>query len=185
MNECIGKFFIGEVKVIDDPKKLSRIKVHISELFNGIEDNFLPWFGLMRPIFRGSLSGEGFYSIPQIGSKVVCIFDKGDLNSGLVIGELFDNATKVDDTKFSPEVWGFIDENSTSLQVNTVERTLTITHQGVIITIDNAGKVNIVAPEVITTGTIADHLGTLDEMRSIFNLHVHSSIGTPPTTIMS
>lgn len=145
-DSLIGKYFIGEVKVNLDPNKLHRIKVFIPELFEGYADDDLPWFGCIRPIFQGNSNNTGWIAIPRVGSRVVCVFDKGNVNSGLVIGELMDSNNKIEvisDPNY-PECWGFRDENNTYLKVNTQTKLMELHHSsGTKIVIDVTGNTNV------------------------------------------
>lgn len=145
-DSLIGKYFIGEVKVNLDPNKLHRVKVHIPELFEGYAANDLPWFGCVRPLFQGNSNNTGWISIPRIGSRVVCVFDKGNINSGLVIGELMDSTNKIESVSDPdyPECWGFRDENNTYLKVNTNTKLLELHHSsGTKVEIDVTGNTTI------------------------------------------
>lgn len=142
--QLLGKFFIGTVKVNVDDLQLGRVKVYIEELFEGFLDEELPWFAISRPIFQGASSDIGWFAIPRVGSKVLCTFDKGNINSGIIIGELIDNTTKMSSygTNY-PEIWGFRDENNTYLKVNTQTKVLEAHHMGTTINISETGLLTI------------------------------------------
>lgn len=152
-DSLIGKYFVGEVKVNLDPNKLHRVKVHIPELFEGYAANDLPWFGCVRPLFQGNSDNTGWISIPRIGSRVICVFDKGNINSGLVIGELMDSANKIESISDPdyPECWGFRDENNTYLKVNTNTKLLELHHSSrTKLEIDESGNTTITVTGNIT-----------------------------------
>lgn len=139
----LGKLMVGTVKVNDDdPSHLRRVRVFIPELHDGIPDDHLPYFAVIRAVFRGASSGIGRFNVPQVGSKVLCIFDRGDKNSGFVIGEMEDGSSAVGgpaDADY-PNSYGFVDENGTYFQVDAKAGTAKFHHKGTVLTVDTAGN---------------------------------------------
>jgi hypothetical protein len=95
---------IGVVKNIIDPTRGGRIQVYIADFGSTNPDDSKSWttVGYMSPFFgatlpTGSTTGDGtylenpssygmWYSPPDIGSSVICIFVNGDINYGYWIG---------------------------------------------------------------------------------------------------
>lgn len=145
----VGKYFIGIVKFNNDDKQLGRIKVSIPELFEGYNDESLPWFAIVRPVFRGASNNVGYFHVPRIGTKVVCVFDKGNINSGLVIGEIVDNNSKMTGIESYPNGYGFIDEGGTYFKV-VPNISAELHHKGTTVNINSSGAVTINAASNIS-----------------------------------
>lgn len=95
---------IGVVKNIIDPTRGGRIQVYIADFGSTDPNDSNSWttVGYMSPFFgatlpTGSTTGDGtylenpssygmWYSPPDIGSSVICIFVNGDINYGYWIG---------------------------------------------------------------------------------------------------
>jgi hypothetical protein len=99
-----GKFFIGVVKDNKDPLECARIKVMIPELFDQFPDEDLPWAVVLRKVQNGSKMNISTLNVPDEGTRVVVMFDKGDVYSPLVVGELIGTNSKFDKT--SGQVFG-------------------------------------------------------------------------------
>jgi hypothetical protein len=63
------KIYLGEVVDINDPKKEGRARVKVFGLFDGIENEDIPWSTQVKPPSFGRLGG-GNISIPKLGSIV-------------------------------------------------------------------------------------------------------------------
>jgi hypothetical protein len=63
------KIYLGEVVDINDPKKEGRARVKVFGLFDGIENEDIPWSTQIKPPSFGRLGG-GNISIPKLGSIV-------------------------------------------------------------------------------------------------------------------
>lgn len=140
----IGKVFVGTVKYNADPSRISRVKVMVPELFDGYSVDDLPWMTVARPVFRGASANVGWHCVPRVGSQVLCTFDKGNINSGIVTHELVTANTQPTDLLDEyPDTWGWIDENGTKLEVNAASKILTLHHRGTTVVIDASGNVNV------------------------------------------
>lgn len=144
-----GKFFVGIVKVITDPESLGRVKVYIPELFENYKDENLPWFAIVRPVFRGASNNVGYLHVPRAGTKVICTFDKGNINSGLIFGELIDGGSKMSGIGSYPSGYGWIDESGTYFKV-IPNNTLEVYHKGTTVNINSSGAVTINAASNIS-----------------------------------
>lgn len=206
--KLVGKYFVGTVKVNSDPSQLSRVRVMIPELFDGYADTDLPWFTVARPVFRGASNNVGWHCVPRVGSKVLCVFDKGNINSGIVTHELVDAASKPTELLDSyPNTWGWIDENGTRLEVNAATKVLTLHHQGTTVIIDAAGNVDVhvvgnltgqvdgtmswhsngaatISSDAVLNGT-APTINLTGNTNIIGNINTTGASGTPGTVSMS
>lgn len=71
--------YIGTVKDINDPIKIGRCRVMVDILFDGIEDDDLPWAYPSYPNVFGKDGLGGAISVPKVGSIVRVKFINGDL----------------------------------------------------------------------------------------------------------
>ena len=100
----VGKHFVGEVVQNDDTGaadglRLGRVRVRVPELFGGIEDDDLPWAPVLRRVQNGALDNASTFHVPDVGSVVVVVFDKGDVYTPLVVGELVGKRTAFRETE--------------------------------------------------------------------------------------
>jgi len=79
-------WFIGEVKEIDDPKNLNRVRVLAYGFYDGVKNkgtstnpdwSDLPWATVMMPTTSASIKGVGGNHHLEIGSWVVGFFRDG------------------------------------------------------------------------------------------------------------
>jgi phage baseplate assembly protein gpV len=129
----LNKHFVGTVTAIAAPgtsmpngviTNVTKLQVHIPPLHQGIQNDQLPYFGILRPIFRGAKSNTGIYETPLVGSKVVVLFDNNDEKSGLVIGELLDGS--VTNSSFS-NAYGWQDEFGNTYKVDLTSGSISLT----------------------------------------------------------
>jgi len=76
----------GEVKDIDDPKKMFRVKVCVFDLFEGITVESLPWAEIVFPI--GARANEGAFTPLKVGDIVWVEFMGGDTRRPVVTGSV-------------------------------------------------------------------------------------------------
>lgn len=83
----LSGFYRGVVEDNNDPKKAGRVRVRIFGLHTeklikteteGIPVDELPWAEPCFPIYEGSVSGYGMWSIPLQGSHVMLFFENGN-----------------------------------------------------------------------------------------------------------
>ena len=142
--DLIGKKFVGTVVYNADPEKWARVKVSIKGLFDGYAVADLPWVAVPQPVFRGAMGGAGGLLVPRVGSKVMVVFDNGEINSGFVEGELVDkNSKRTALHENYPNTYGFVDENGTVFKVNTVTKVLTVAHQGSSVVLGASGNITV------------------------------------------
>lgn len=203
-DNALGRFFVAVVKI--NTESVGMIRCHVPGLTDGVSDGDLPKFALVRPVFRGVSGAIGYFSIPRVGTRVLVTFDGGNIDSGIVMGEVADGNGKPED--LVPGKWGFIDEAGTYIEV-VVGSTLKIQHQGALITIDASGNItgtsptnitwnattsftvnaplctinastatNVNSPTLTASNRILDAGGTksMDSMRGAFNSHVHNGV---------
>lgn len=78
-------FYNGRVVDRDDPDHLSRVRVEIFNLTEGIPTDKLPWYSVANTPTSSPNSKGG---IPSLGSEVVVQFPSDDIYNGLVIAML-------------------------------------------------------------------------------------------------
>jgi hypothetical protein len=81
-----------------DPRKLGRIQARIKGLFDGIEDEHLPWAIPTFGHVDGALGGDtdkrsGIFYVPKIGTKVLLSFPEGDAHHPRYSGYTVDEKT--------------------------------------------------------------------------------------------
>lgn len=172
----VGKHFIGEVVFNNDPLQLCRVKVMVSELFSGYTVEMLPWMTCMPGLFRGQTGKAsnlaqsprcGPIFVPRVGSRVVCVFDKGDINSGIIDREIIDGEMTNDQELLEdyPDTYGVCDENGTKIVVNTKQKRVRIKHRGALVELDVDGNIKI------------HTIGQMDmDIEGDLNLHSNSNI---------
>lgn len=139
----IGRVFVGTVKE-HDPDSKSRVRVYVPEI-HGDSEKF-PWMTVLRPVLRGAGGSAGWANVPRLDTKVLVIFDGGNINSGVVLGEITVGTTKSGLDVGEDKTWGFQDENSTRFEVNTEDGTLIIHHYGNKLTFDKDGNAKLEVP---------------------------------------
>lgn len=79
-NDLGSREWIGEVIETDDPLRMLRCRVRVFGLFNGLEDDQLPWaFPMYSSGFSSSEGGFGSFSVPKKGTFVRIRFNGGDI----------------------------------------------------------------------------------------------------------
>lgn len=136
-----GKFFSGVVKAHDTDQKL-RLRVYVEDLMQGWADEDCPWAGMGRPLMRGSMGAAGFYSVPRIGSRVLVMFDKGSIDSPIVLMELPDGQSKpVTLGENYPNRFGWEDENGNYLYFDVQTKFFKMKNQDATVTIQQNSDV--------------------------------------------
>lgn len=73
--------YIGKVVYNKDPDYSGRCKIRVYGIMDDIDDSMLPWFTpINNCVFSGA--GNGYLSIPKIGTYVRVKFANGDIYSG-------------------------------------------------------------------------------------------------------
>ena len=102
-DRLVGKYFVGVVVDNDDSEsedglKLGRVRVRIPEIFGEIPTAELPWASVLRRVQNGAIANVSTFHVPDVDSRVVVVFDKGDVYSPLVVGELVGSQTNFEET---------------------------------------------------------------------------------------
>src|SRR3972149_5375146 len=71
----------------NDPLKYGRIKAKIYPMLSEVSTENLPWCVPMYPIFEGAGNGIGYFAIPDVGTNVFIMFEQGDINQPVYMGE--------------------------------------------------------------------------------------------------
>jgi hypothetical protein len=95
--EKLHGFYMGVVEDNIDPLKAGRVRVRIHGIhseqtikdeLDGIPVDELPWAEPVLPIYEGSVSGFGIWSVPRQGSLVVLFFLNGNVFQPRYFGSL-------------------------------------------------------------------------------------------------
>jgi uncharacterized protein involved in type VI secretion and phage assembly len=168
----LGKFFVGTVRAHDPDPQVGRVRVHVPDLMEGYADEDCPWAGTVRPVFRGTNGAPGFHGVPRIGSRVLVVFDKGDINSPVILGELIDGAGKAGVLGENyPNRYGWEDENGNYLYYDVQTKVFKIKNENATITIQGNSDV-----EVETTANIKVNAGQNIDVTA--GAHVNVTAGT-------
>ena len=82
------QWFLGEVEINEDPEELGRVRVRVPEVHGTrVDANLLPWATPLRALYRGGLQHNGYYSRPDINSRIVVSFHRGSIYSPLYFAE--------------------------------------------------------------------------------------------------
>ena len=82
------QWFLGDVEVNEDPEKLGRVRVRVPEVHGTrVSKDLLPWATPLRALYRGGLKQNGYYSRPDVDSRVVVSFHRGSIYSPLYFAE--------------------------------------------------------------------------------------------------
>jgi hypothetical protein len=95
--EKLTGIFRGVVEDNNDPLKAGKVRIRIHGLhsanknksdIDGIPTEELPWAEPALPIYEGSVSGFGAFSVPLNGSQVAVYFENGNLNRPIYFASL-------------------------------------------------------------------------------------------------
>lgn len=150
------KIFTGDVVDNEDPEKLCRIKVSFPHLIEGAKED-LPWMYPLYPIGLGQSSKLSYFSVPEKGSKVMCIFPEGEIYFGYYVFHTRDEQSKPEIFLANyPFRYGFID-NKNYVMIDKKEDSWTMQWADVnifindgTITVTAAKNINLIAGENIT-----------------------------------
>jgi len=137
--------YVGTVMENNDPLKLSRVKVRVTELHgtpSEIPDSCLPWINQQPSISGG---GNSNFSIPEVGSTVKVEYPNSNVNFGYYSAGAItpSNRNTNFDTNY-PNAYGFSDSTGNVFKIDKVSKTMTITHSsGVTININSAGNISV------------------------------------------
>lgn len=162
-------FFRGKVVDNQDPEKLGRIKVEIFGIFDNINSSILPWAVPAFPLFVGSGSNFGSFSIPEKDSNVWCFFENGDFNQPVYFAEAVSSIHGQPSFKNEnyPERRGFQTKNNIKFIVDDYDKKIIIEHpQGVYIIIDSNGIV-LHGPHVDASGASGTFKSADDPSKTI------------------
>ena len=129
--ELNESFYLGVVKDNKDPLKLGRARVRVPEV-HGTQspDSLLPWVSPLRSLYRGGKDRNGFYSRPDVNSRVAVMFHRGSIYSPVMFAEprsLAENDSIRED-RLEPGDAGF-DSNGGEWFSITEEGVTTFTHR--------------------------------------------------------
>ena len=104
LSNYAGKFFIGKVRVADDPEKLDRIKVFVAGLYGKPDPELLPWAAPIKISPMGQGEGFGTFGTPPVDSDVMVILQEGNPHYPMYMSLM-----KGKNTEFPAGTWGWKD----------------------------------------------------------------------------
>lgn len=158
-------WFIGEVKDIDDPKNLNRVKVMAYGYYDGVEkDSQLPWATVMMPVTSASIKGNGGNHHLEKGSWVVGFFRDGpSAQDPVIMGSIATQTDGVQDIPSGSSTTNKVHHTKAGHKIEFENKEgdekITVQHaNGATITIDkdnnvsiaNGGNTNITSSGAIT-----------------------------------
>jgi type VI secretion system secreted protein VgrG len=166
-NTKIDGIYVGEVIDNNDTQLVNsgRVKVRVFPYFKELDEEVIPWAVPAFPLWTGGGSDQGFFSVPEIGSRVYVFFSASCVTSPVYFAEcpgMNDGPTgKAANTKILQTKAGHIIKLVDEAGSETIE----ITHK-------DGEKI------VLTNDAVQLGKGTLKKMineafQSLFNAHVH------------
>ena len=167
-NNRITGFHRGVVMDNNDPEKWGRCRINVHGFFDDItETSHLPWAAPILPLWSGAGAGHGWFSVPDVGTTVMCFFEAGDIYQPVYFGEAPDGVRghpAEGDTNY-PNRRGFktggghiifIDDTADIIQIEHNEGSLIqitptvlkLTKAGASIEIDASGNITISGTKV-------------------------------------
>ena len=124
------KEFLGVVEDNNDPKLLGRVKIRVKEVFGTqISTGALPWSMPLRSLMFGGGSNLSWFSVPEVGTRVIVRFHRGSVYSPMYIAEPLSITELLPDMATNyPNRYGFVDRNGSKLVVDTTAQTAKYTH---------------------------------------------------------
>ena len=140
-----GQLFEGTVASIDDPDKLGRLRVRVSELHGtstAIPDDDLPWMAMMM----GPASGFWFF-LPKKDETVSVVFMDDNPYTGVWLPKILSSQDSISDfTGDYGDIYGWVDGLGNKVLFNNADGTEDFTflqHTGNKLHMDKDGKVTV------------------------------------------
>jgi phage baseplate assembly protein gpV len=144
MGNYQGKFFIGKVKVANDPEQLDRVKVFVPGLYISADDALLPWAAPIKVSPMGHGTGPegsfGSFGTPPVDSDVMVILQEGNPHYPMYMSLM-----KSKNTEFAEGTWGWKDTLGNKFIVGP-EGVALSTKCGALFKIDADCKITVTAP---------------------------------------
>lgn len=158
------------------------VKVVFQEFDNSLVSYDLP------VMVKQSLQNKDYY-LPDVNEQVICIFLATGLESGFVLGSLYNeedkpvvnNANKRSVT-FSDG--SYIEYDRENHELNISAKNINLTGD-LNITGNIKATGNINGADIEASGSISDSKSSINKMRTIYNSHAHTNQGaSPPSELM-
>jgi hypothetical protein len=144
-NQYKDRTFMGVVVNNLDPMRLERIKVRIRDLFDGVEDEDLPWVAPKVAKGLGNGGGSRVCAVPYMQSLIYVEFENGDPNFPRYVGSPVTPTTRGDmfDTNY-PNRYGRVDPKGNYMYTDMISGEFKFHHHsGTETTIADNGRVTI------------------------------------------
>jgi hypothetical protein len=136
---------IGVVTGIDDPLRLCRVRVQFPWL-SSRDDAW--WATVVSP---GAGKDRGWFSLPEVGDEVLCVFEHGEIHRPVIIGQLWNGQDKsIDKNDGANERRVISSKSGSRLVFDDQERELTVSDGGGI------GSVKLSEDGVVLTASQGD-----------------------------
>lgn len=87
-HELVDHMYLGTVEVNEDPLNLGRARIRVPEVHGTLaKKDMLPWASPLRPLYRGGKGNNGYYSRPDLDSRVALFFHRGSVYSPIYYAE--------------------------------------------------------------------------------------------------
>jgi len=139
-----GMFFSGTVVDRNDPLRKKRVRIRVPVIFDDTPDEELPW--------AYPNSGLRSIGVPDLGTDLLIIFDRGDISSPLYLGKLrtISNVEEILGTNYE-ETYGFQDKNGNRFYVDMSNNTIRLEHtSGSFVNINSDGAIAVNAMDNVT-----------------------------------
>src|SRR5690242_9757006 len=93
--ERLARPYLGLVVSVEDPESLARVQVRLPS-FDGIADQDAALWARVALPFAGD--GRGAFMLPDVGDEVLVVFVNGDARFPVIVGGLWNGATRVPET---------------------------------------------------------------------------------------
>lgn len=87
-HELGDHMYLGVVEINEDPLSLGRARIRVPEVHGTLsKKEQLPWATPLRALYRGGSQNNGYYSRPDVDSRVALFFHRGSVYSPIYYAE--------------------------------------------------------------------------------------------------
>lgn len=126
-----NRVYVATVVSTADPKKLGRIRARVSEFFDDIPDEHLPWAIVSLSHPNGGSASHGRFEVPEEGTKVLVTFQDGNVLHPEYKGYFIDESTVLEEAKHNyPKRNVILWPDGTLFVLDRVDKSLYVRAQG-------------------------------------------------------
>jgi hypothetical protein len=181
--------FIGQIIESEDPMNIYRCKVKVVGLFEGVDDDMIPWFfPASTNSFASASGGAGNGSYPKVGTWVKVKFPHNDIFSGEYMGIPNLHPGLVDELDGDAEnshIFVYdVDESLKMMYtqaqgfiIQLGDEVINLKKEDGVLHISTTSQVFLETPEILTP---KGHLVKYEEMKDMYDSHMHlGNLGAP------